>query len=331
MVVVQRDEIGGGKHIRRGVAHRNADTGQLYHRKVVAAVAAGHDLGGRKPQVIGQRKQPAPLVHARRVEFQVVRDAGSRLNAGAGRHNRGPGRIPRGGVRVQDGKLLNLAGALRNQRVKVVGHAAARLDVGQQGGRAAGQRRSRAGRVRVTIPADKQPDGAAKRLHGRKRPARKVCLKRQPHQRPAAGQFHHACAVGSQRKPHAGHLHKRIRHAGCVAACGGQHINAAVKRRSDRGQRARADALFIVKNRAVQVQGNQADIRHRGDLLVGGILASYTRSIARFSSFCKETLPRQGQKAPAPVGVCSQGCGGFLQQGCGGYAWVAAGSFFAWK
>ena len=72
-------------------------------------------------------------------------------------------------------------------------------------------------------------------------------------------------------------------------------------------------------------------IRHRGDLLVGEILASYTRSIARFSSFCKETLPRQGQKAPAPVGVCSQGCGGFLQQGGGGYAWVAAGSFFAWK
>ena len=64
---VGRDPVGGGLHVRRGVAHGDGRAGPLEHRHVVPLVAQGHDLGGRRrPSRSADHRQPGGLRHARR-------------------------------------------------------------------------------------------------------------------------------------------------------------------------------------------------------------------------------------------------------------------------
>ena len=48
MVVVGGLVVGGSLDRRLRVAHGDAHTSQTYHRQVVPAVAAGHQVGGRQ-------------------------------------------------------------------------------------------------------------------------------------------------------------------------------------------------------------------------------------------------------------------------------------------
>ena len=116
--------------------------------------------------------------------------------------------------------------------------------------------------VAVARAVNEHPDHPAKGLHRRQHLLGQRVVKGQAHHAAAAGQLHHAGAVGGQGVAHAGHLQKFGGDAAGLPPGGGHHIHAAVQGGADGLQRAGADALFIVKHSAVQVQGDQADIRH---------------------------------------------------------------------